>query len=121
MSVDPPAGRCSVVRAPTEGAVLDEALRDVIRGTLRRHAGPRHVPAKILKVSDIPRTRGGKISELAVCDCVEGRPAGNTEALQDPAVLAEFRGRPELRQAFAFPASIRCPPAGNSILSSRGR
>jgi acetoacetyl-CoA synthetase len=57
------------------------------------------VPAKILQVSDIPRTRSGKISELAVRDTVEGRAVGNTEALQNPSVLAEFRDRPELEQA----------------------
>jgi acetoacetyl-CoA synthetase len=82
-----------------EGQTLDDELRDAIRDTLRRHASPRHVPAKILQVSDIPRTRSGKISELAVRDTVEGRAVGNTEALQNPSVLAEFRDRPELEQA----------------------
>jgi acetoacetyl-CoA synthetase len=82
-----------------EGQTLDDELRDAIRDNLRRHASPRHVPAKILQVSDIPRTRSGKISELAVRDTVEGRAVGNTEALQNPSVLAEFRDRPELEQA----------------------
>ena len=81
---------------PAEGAVLDDALRDEIRRVLRDNASPRHVPAKILQVSDIPRTRSGKLSELAVRNAVEGRAVDNTEALLNPEVLEQFRGRPEL-------------------------
>jgi acetoacetyl-CoA synthetase len=81
------------------GAELDEALRTRIRRQLREHASPRHVPAKILAVDDIPRTRSGKISELAVRDTVEGRPVANTAALANPEVLAQYRGRPELAES----------------------
>jgi acetoacetyl-CoA synthetase len=79
------------------GVQLDETLRDLIKSTLRDHASPRHVPAKILRVEDIPRTRSGKISEIAVRDTVIGRPLDNTEALANPEVLAQYRDRPELR------------------------
>jgi acetoacetyl-CoA synthetase len=79
-----------------EGAVLDEALRGRIRQVLRDNASPRHVPAVILEVDDIPRTRSGKISELAVRDTVEGRPVANTEALLNPEALDQYRDRAEL-------------------------
>jgi acetoacetyl-CoA synthetase len=78
------------------GVTLDDDLRAVIRNQLRTHASPRHVPAKIVEVTDIPRTRSGKISELAVRDTVEGRPLANTGALANPEVLAQFSNRPEL-------------------------
>ena len=55
-----------------------------------------HVPAKIVEVSDIPRTRSGKITELAVRDVVHGRPVKNTEALANPECLELYRDRPEL-------------------------
>ena len=81
------------------GAVLDERLRQAICKTLRENASPRHVPAKILQVTDIPRTRSGKISELAVRDTIEGRPVVNTEALLNPEALDQYSDRAELRQA----------------------
>jgi acetoacetyl-CoA synthetase len=73
-----------------EGAVLDDALRDTIKRTLRERCSPRHVPAVIEAVADIPRTRSGKITELAVADVVNGRPVRNTEALANPEALAQF-------------------------------
>ncbi|MEM9302805.1 MAG: acetoacetate--CoA ligase [Pseudomonadota bacterium] len=79
-----------------EGHALDDALRDRIRKTVRENATPRHVPAKILAVADIPRTISGKITELAVRDVVHGRPVKNTDALANPEALAEFADRPEL-------------------------
>jgi len=79
-----------------EGLVLDEALRERIRHTIRRNTTPRHVPAKIVQVSDIPRTISGKIVELAVRELIHGRPVTNTDALANPASLDEFRDRPEL-------------------------
>jgi acetoacetyl-CoA synthetase len=79
-----------------DGALLDEELRARIRERLRTHASPHHVPAKILQVSDIPRTRSGKVVELAVRDIVEGRPVKSLEALANPEALEEFRGRAEL-------------------------
>ena len=79
-----------------EGLNLDEALRQRIRQRLREHASPRHVPAKILQVNAIPRTRSGKITELAVKDTVEGRAIKNAEALLNPEALLEYKGRDEL-------------------------
>jgi acetoacetyl-CoA synthetase len=75
---------------------LDDALRDELCRGLRQNASPRHVPAVILQVPDIPRTRSGKITELAVRDVVHGRPVGNLEAIANPEALEAFRGRPEL-------------------------
>jgi acetoacetyl-CoA synthetase len=79
-----------------EGETLDAALREKIRRTIRANTTPRHVPAKILAVRDIPRTLSGKIVELAVRNVVHGRPVTNTDALANPAALEEFRDRPEL-------------------------
>ena len=81
-----------------DGVALDDALQAKIRQTIRDTTTPRHVPAKILRVSDIPRTLSGKIVELAVRNVVHGRPVKNTDALANPAALEEFRGRPELAQ-----------------------
>ena len=80
-----------------EGVTLDEALKDRIRKKIRTGASPRHVPAKIVAVSDIPRTKSGKITELAVRDVVHGRAVKNTEALANPEALALFRDLEELR------------------------
>ena len=79
-----------------EGAELDDALRDTLRREVRANATPRHVPAKILQVPEIPRTRSGKIVELAVREIVHGRPVKNREALANPEALAHFEGREEL-------------------------
>ncbi len=79
-----------------EGGRLDEALTERIRRRIRTNATPRHVPARILEVTDIPRTRNGKIVELAVRDVVHGRPIRNREALANPEALDLFAGRPEL-------------------------
>ena len=64
-----------------EGIKLDDPLRDIIKKKIRSGATPRHVPAKIVQVADIPRTKSGKITELAVRDVVHGRAVKNTEAL----------------------------------------
>ncbi|HWB10236.1 MAG TPA: acetoacetate--CoA ligase [Pirellulales bacterium] len=79
-----------------EGLVLDNELRRRIRDEIRHSATPRHVPAKVLQVADIPRTRSGKLVELAVRDVVHGRPVRNAEALCNPEALALFKNRPEL-------------------------
>ena len=79
------------------GVQLDDALRDRIRRAVRENCSPRHVPARILQVQDIPRTKSGKIVELAVRDVVHGRPVENLEALANPEALAQFTDRPELR------------------------
>jgi acetoacetyl-CoA synthetase len=82
-----------------EGVQLDDALAARIRKRIRDNTTPRHVPAKILQVPDIPRTRSGKIVELAVRDVVHGRPVKNVEALANPEALEHFRNRPELATA----------------------
>ncbi len=79
-----------------EDAVLDEALEQRIRQAIRQNTTPRHVPAKILSVADIPRTISGKIVELAVRNVVHGEPVKNTDALANPEALEHFRQRPEL-------------------------
>jgi acetoacetyl-CoA synthetase len=74
------------------GAQLDDALTSRIKTRLRTHASPRHVPAEILAVADLPRTRSGKLAELAVADVVNGRPVRNSAALANPESLEVFRG-----------------------------
>ncbi|MCW2245624.1 acetoacetyl-CoA synthetase [Azospirillum fermentarium] len=79
------------------GLTLDKALEDTIRRRIRDNCSPRHVPARIVPVTDIPRTRSGKITELAVRDAVHDRAIKNTEALSNPEALDQFRGRTELQ------------------------
>jgi acetoacetyl-CoA synthetase len=79
------------------GTELDESLRKEICATIRTHATPRHVPKKIVQVADIPVTRSGKISELAVKKIIHGEDIKNIEALANPQSLAFYRGRPELQ------------------------
>lgn len=79
-----------------EGLTLDEALEQRIRQVIRANTTPRHVPAKIVAVTDIPRTISGKVVELAVREVVHGRPVKNTDALANPEALEQFRDRPEL-------------------------
>lgn len=78
------------------GLMLDEALRERIRQQVRQHCTARHVPARILQVDAIPRTKSGKIVELTVREVVHNRPVNNTHALADPEVLSQYRDRPEL-------------------------
>ena len=78
------------------GCALDADLERRLRDALRRHASPRHVPAKILAVADIPRTMSGKIVELAVRETIHGRDIGNRDALANPEALECFRNLPEL-------------------------
>jgi acetoacetyl-CoA synthetase len=80
----------------SEGLALDDALVAKIKGRIRANTTPRHVPAKIIQVADIPRTRSGKIVELAVRNVVHGLPVKNVEALANPEALEQFRSRPEL-------------------------
>ncbi len=74
-----------------EGVKLDAALAERIKRKIREGASPRHVPAKIIEVADIPRTRSGKITEIAVREVVHGRPVKNTEALANPEALELYR------------------------------
>jgi len=75
---------------------LDQNLEDRIRFEIRRRASPRHVPARIVQVADIPRTKNGKVVELAVKAVVHGMPVSNTDALANPQALELFRDLPEL-------------------------
>ena len=79
-----------------EGVELDKALRDAIRNAIRFNASPRHVPARIVAVAEVPRTRSGKIVELAVRSVVHGEPVRNKEALANPEALDYFCNLPEL-------------------------
>ena len=78
------------------GFQLDAALEERIRQRIRDNTTPRHVPAKIVQVPDIPRTKNGKVVELAVRSIVNGMPVANTDALANPEALKLFRDLPEL-------------------------
>ncbi|TAN10365.1 MAG: acetoacetate--CoA ligase [Rhizobiaceae bacterium] len=80
------------------GMELNGDLEKRIRAKIRTGASPRHVPAKIVAVTDIPRTKSGKITELAVRDVVHGRTVKNKEALANPEALELYKDLPELRQ-----------------------
>ncbi|MYD42803.1 MAG: acetoacetate--CoA ligase [Gammaproteobacteria bacterium] len=80
----------------TEGKRLDKQLRKAIRDTIRANASPRHVPAKIEQVFDVPRTRSGKIAELAVREVIHGREIKNTSALENPGCLSQFQNHEAL-------------------------
>ena len=80
-----------------DGLTLDAALIERIQKQIRDNTSPRHVPARIVQVADIPRTKSGKIVELAVRNVVHGAPVKNVEALANPEALAFFKDRPELQ------------------------
>ena len=80
-----------------EGLALTPALIDRIQKHIRANTTPRHVPAKVVQVTDIPRTKSNKIVELAVRNVVHGRPVKNLDALANPEALEQYRDRPELR------------------------
>jgi acetoacetyl-CoA synthetase len=80
-----------------EGLVLDAGLEERIRKAIRDNATPRHVPAKIVQVADIPRTKNNKVVEIAVRAVVHGMPVANTDALANPEALELYRDLPELR------------------------
>ncbi len=75
---------------------LEDHLEERIRHEIRRHASPRHVPARIVQVADIPRTKNGKVVELAVKAVVHGMPVASTDALANPEALELFKDLPEL-------------------------
>ena len=79
-----------------DGTVLDSDLADAIRAKIRQNTTPRHVPARIVQVSDIPRTKSGKIVELAVRKVIHGELVKNREALANPEALDLFVDLPEL-------------------------
>ena len=80
-----------------DGLALDTELADRIKRQIRDNTTPRHVPAVVVQVTDIPRTKSGKIVELAVRNIVHGQPVKNLEALANPEALAQFSDRQELR------------------------
>ena len=77
---------------------LDEALIKKIKTQIRSNTTPRHVPAKVIQVADIPRTKSGKIVELAVRNVIHGRPIKNKEALANPEALELYQNLPDLQQ-----------------------
>ncbi|MNP00958.1 Acetyl-coenzyme A synthetase [compost metagenome] len=81
-----------------DGVPLTDELQQRIRQVIRANTTPRHVPAKIIAVADIPRTISGKIVELAVRNVVHGRPVKNTDALANPQALELYRDLPELQR-----------------------
>ena len=85
------------VRAPAPRQTLDAALEQRIKRRSASNCTPRHVPARIVAVADIPRTRSGKITELAVRDVIHGRAVKNTEALANPDALELYRDLAELQ------------------------
>jgi acetoacetyl-CoA synthetase len=80
-----------------DGLLLDDALIERIKRRIRDNTTPRHVPSRVVQVPDIPRTKSGKIVELAVRNVVHGRPVKNVEALANPEALVHFQNRSELR------------------------
>jgi acetoacetyl-CoA synthetase len=80
-----------------DGVTLDQALTDRIKQHIRANTTPRHVPAKVVQVTDIPRTKNDKIVELAVRNIVHGLPVKNIEALANPEALEQYRDREELK------------------------
>jgi acetoacetyl-CoA synthetase len=81
-----------------DGKVLDDELINEIKTSIKANTTPRHVPSKIIQISDIPRTISGKIVEVAVKKVVEGLPVNNTEALANPEALKLFRNIPALQE-----------------------
>jgi len=79
-----------------DGVELTDEEVSRIKSTIRSGASPRHVPAVVVAVPDVPRTRSGKLAEIAVRDVVEGRPVRNVEALANPESLDAFRDLAEL-------------------------
>ena len=79
-----------------ENSNLTEELMDQIKTKIRTGASPRHVPAKIISVKDIPRTKSGKIAELAVRDLIHNKPINNITALANPECLEEYKNIKEL-------------------------
>ena len=76
---------------------INDNLLDKIKKQIRKNASPRHVPSKIIVVKDIPRTKNGKIAELAVKNIIEGNKIKNREALANPNILEEYKNLKELK------------------------
>ena len=76
---------------------LNENLLKKIKLQIRKNASPRHVPRKVIQIKDIPRTKSGKIVELAVKDIIDGNEIKNKEALANPESLKQFKNIEELK------------------------
>ena len=81
-----------------DNIILDNNLIVRLKKEIRKQASPRHVPSKILKVSDIPRTKNGKIVELAVKNIIEGSKIKNIEAISNPQILNEYKNLNDLKE-----------------------
>jgi acetoacetyl-CoA synthetase len=79
-----------------DGIELNDDLQDRIRKSIRQNTTPRHVPARIVQVADIPRTISGKIVELAVRNVIHDRPVTNVDALANPEALDLYQDLPDL-------------------------
>ncbi|MYF52863.1 MAG: hypothetical protein F4166_03430 [Gammaproteobacteria bacterium] len=75
----------------TPNNTLDDDLVNQIKQRIRLNTTPRHVPALVLEVSEVPKTRSGKVAELAVRETIHGNPVENTSALANPECLEQFR------------------------------
>ena len=107
-----------------DGSMLDEPLREKIRDTIRANTTPRHVPARIVQVPDMPRTINGKLVELAVREVVHGRPVKNIDALANPQALEFFKDLPELARVNgrrALRARVRSPGLPARSRAAAGR
>ena len=80
-----------------KGLKLSLELKKKINLQIKKHASPRHVPSKIIQVNDIPRTKNGKILELAVKNIIEKKKINNIEAIANPNILKEFENIKELQ------------------------
>ncbi|MGZ6253379.1 MAG: acetoacetate--CoA ligase [Candidatus Binataceae bacterium] len=98
-----------------DGLTLDDALRDKIRETIRRNLTPRHVPAKVIQVPDIPRTRNGKLMELAVRNLIHGLAVENREAAANPEALDFFANIPELKKKPPRRTAARTRPPSRRV------
>ncbi len=96
-----------------DGLPLTTALRERIRRRIRQNTTPRHVPAKIVQITDMPRTKSGKIVELAVRDVVHGRDVKNREALANPEALDQYRNRSGTHMTNAVILSACRTPIGS--------
>jgi acetoacetyl-CoA synthetase len=81
-----------------KGYNLTKETRDKIKKTIRTNASPRHVPSKIISISEIPKTKNGKIVELAVKQSIEGEVIKNLEALANPDSLNQFKNIKDLNE-----------------------
>ena len=81
-----------------QGYKLNDEIKDKIKKAVKSSASPRHVPSKIISIVDIPKTKNGKLVELAVKQTVEGEPIKNLEALANPDSLEQFKNIKELNE-----------------------